>query len=278
MTRGAAGVAGRTRFVIERAGRSVLNTAMKYILALALLGLALPLRAEPGSVVERLIASYDAVQSVQVEIRRDTGGPAGGGRRLSRVYFRRPDRLHVESVTPPRRRIVADGATFYSYIEGDPKGFSRPVAQLEGDWLTSLRQVPGTAMDHLLRLRGFPEEALPAAEGLPTRVAVKRDDRVAVLGLDAQGRLARFELFTDPGLAAAVARYDYENFVEPLPGVWFATLQRAGLRQGREEAVETTRLSNLQVNQPIPDPMFRHETFFEGVVFTDNLDDLYGDP
>lgn len=249
---------------------------MKYLLAFSLLGLAVPLRAEPESTVERLLASYDAVQSVQVEIRRDTAGPAGSGRRLSRVYFRRPDQLHVESVTPPRRRIVADGTNFYSYIEGDPKGFSRPVAQLEGDWLTSLRQVPGTAMDHLLRLRGFPEEALPGTELFPTRIAIRRDERVAVLGLDAQGRLARFELFTDASLATPIARYEYENFIEPIPGVWFATIQKAGLRQGREEAVETTRLSNLQVNQLIPDPLFRHDTFFEGVAFTDNLDELYG--
>lgn len=69
-------------------------------------------KASAELVMERLIASYDAVEAAQVEVRRDMQGPGGNGRRLSRVFFQRPDRLHVESVTPPRRRIVADGAMF----------------------------------------------------------------------------------------------------------------------------------------------------------------------
>lgn len=232
--------------------------------------------ASADSVVERIIASYDGVQSVQVEIRRDTAGPGGSARRLSRVYFRRPDQLHVEAVTPPRRRIVADGTNFYSYIDGDPKGYARPVSALDGDWLVSLRQVPGTAMDHLLRLRGSPEESLPGTEAFPTRVGIRVESRYVVLNLDSNGRLARVEFFTDPSQATLLARYEYENFQEAAPGAWFALLQKAGLRQGREETTETTRLTGLAVNQPIPDPLFSHVTFFTGVTFTDSLDDIYG--
>ncbi len=236
--------------------------------------MAAHVRAE--SVVDRLIASYDAVESVQVEIRRDLQGPGGSGRRLSRVYFQRPDRLHVESVTPPRRRIVADGDMFYSYIEGDPKGFARPVNQLDGDWLISLRQVPGTPMDHLLRIRGMSEDPLPATEAFPVRVGVRAMTRYVVLNLDSEGRLARVEFFTDPSMSSLLARYEYEQFQAPLPGVWFPMLQKAGLVfPDRRESVETTRLSNLAVNQLIPAPLFRHDTFFPGVVFTDNLDEIY---
>ncbi len=239
------------------------------------LGLVLADVARAESVVERLIASYDAVESVQVEIRRDTQGPGGSGRRLSRVYFQRPDRLHVESVTPPRRRIVSDGEMFYSYIEGDPKGFARPVDALEGDWLISLRQVPGTPMDHLLRVRGIEEEPLAGTADFPVRVALRTDTRYVILNLDPQGRLARVEFFTDPSMSTLLARYEYEQYSEPLPSVWFPMLQKAGVIVDRREIVETTRLSNLAVNQSIPAPLFRHDTFFTGVVFTDNLDDIY---
>lgn len=228
------------------------------------------------SVVERIIASYDAVQSAQVEVRRDTQAHGANTRRLSRVYFQRPDRLHVESVTPPRRRIVADGSRFYSYIEGDPKGYARPIAELDADWLVSLRQVPGTAMDHLLRIRGAAEEPLPGTEFFPTRVGLALESRYVVLNLDPEGRLARLEFFGDAVQSNLLARYEYENFQEPAPGAWFAMLQKAGLRQGQHEFVETTRLSNLVVNQPIPAPLFQHATFFDGVRFTDSLDELYG--
>ncbi|MCZ7592988.1 MAG: hypothetical protein M5U15_13000 [Kiritimatiellae bacterium] len=62
------------------------------MLLFGLLGLALAATsARAESVVDKLIASYDAVQSVQVEIRRDTAGGGGSMRRLSRVYFKRPD-------------------------------------------------------------------------------------------------------------------------------------------------------------------------------------------
>ena len=102
-------------FRIESAVGTVLNRGMKPLL-IGLLGLSFAGIAsadEPAaSVVERLLASYDSVQTVQAEFRRDTEGAGGNGRRLSRVYFKRPDHIHVETVTPPRRRIVADGTNF----------------------------------------------------------------------------------------------------------------------------------------------------------------------
>ena len=42
------------------------------------------------------------------------------------------------------------------------------------------------------------------------------------------------------------------------------------------ESEETTRVSNAVVNQPIPGALFLPATFFKGVEFTDNLDDIYG--
>lgn len=266
-------------FRVESGRRSVLNSGMKWLL-IGVIGVLFTGSAgatEPAtSVVERLLSTYDGVQTVQAEIRRDTEGPSGKSRRLSRVYYKRPDQIHVEGVTPPRRRIVADGTHFYSYIDGDPKGYARPIAALEGDWLISLRQIPGTPTDFLLRLRGQPEEPLPATDRFPTRIGVKVESRYFVLSLDSTGRLAQLEFFNDAPHGTPIASYTYENYQEPTPGAWFPLVQRAVLRDGRDEVVETTRLSNLRVNQVVPDPLFLPDTFFKGVVFTDNLDDIYG--
>ena len=57
--------------------------------------------ARGESVLERVLKSYDAVQTLSCEIRRDTPLPDGQTlRMLSRVYFQRPDRLHVENSSP----------------------------------------------------------------------------------------------------------------------------------------------------------------------------------
>lgn len=53
------------------------------------------------TVRERVLAAYDAVQTLSCEIRRDTPLPDGQVlRMLSRVYYQRPDRLHVENFSP----------------------------------------------------------------------------------------------------------------------------------------------------------------------------------
>ena len=57
---------------------------------------------------------------------------------LSRVYYQRPDRLHVENFSPVKRHIVSDGTVFRSYTEGAPQGFSRPVAELNEEMLRNL--------------------------------------------------------------------------------------------------------------------------------------------
>ena len=107
--------------------------------------------------LERVLKPYDAVQSLSCEIRRDTPLPDGQTlRMLSRVYYQRPDRLHVENFSPVKRRIVSDGTVFRSYTEGAPQGFSRPVAELNEEMLRNLRMVPGSAAGVLEVLAGAP--------------------------------------------------------------------------------------------------------------------------
>ena len=74
-----------------------------------------------GPVLDRVLKSYDSIQTFSCEIRRDTPLPDGQTlRMLSRVYYQRPDRLHVENFSPVKRRIISDGTVFRSYAEGAP--------------------------------------------------------------------------------------------------------------------------------------------------------------
>lgn len=243
------------------------------------LGLCLgSLTAAAGAetLAQRLLASYQPVQSVQCEIRKDTTSSAGQMRRLSRVYWRRVDQLHVDGVAPVRRRIVSDGATLHSYIDGDPKGYACPIPKLDQGWLISLRQIPGTPMDHLLRLGDAPEEELPAAAGFPVRRGYAMGRVYVALSLDASNRLARVEFFSGRDQQVRTGQYDYSSFQEPLPGVWIPLLHKASFEHEGERTEETTRVSGLAVNTALSDQLFSPATFFPGVTFTDNLDDLYG--
>ena len=69
--------------------------------------------ARGETVLQRVLKSYDAIQSLSCEIRRDTPLPDGQTMRmLSRVYYQRTDKLHVENFSPVKRRIVSDGSVF----------------------------------------------------------------------------------------------------------------------------------------------------------------------
>jgi outer membrane lipoprotein-sorting protein len=137
-----------------RTPRRIVRLAVKRVGAGLLLAFCLAAASRAQTLAERLLAQYDAVRSLSCEIRKDVSGAAGTVRTLSRVYYERPDRLNVENFTPVKRRIVCDGTNFFSYVEGDSKGFTRPVAELDEIMLLQLRKIPGTAADHLFRLRG----------------------------------------------------------------------------------------------------------------------------
>jgi hypothetical protein len=212
---------------------------------------------------------------VTCEIRKDSESAGGKVRMLSRVYYQRPDRLHVENVTPLPRRIIADGTNLYSYITGDARGFCRPIDRLDDDMLAELRKVPGTATDHLLRLRGVAETVLDPTPEFPVRRGYAGDRAFTVLSLDATGRLARIEFFTAADLKQKRAQYDYSAFLPAAEGVWIPCLHRAELNLNGETARETVRVGNLSVDAPIPPSLFVAGPFFKGVKFVDSYEKVY---
>ena len=102
--------------------------------------------AHAGKEVDRLLAEYSNIETVSCQIRRTKEGAAGKIKFMSRVYYTNKNQIHAEGITPVKRRTIADGKRLYQYVEGDPKGFSRPIEELSEQMRISLQFVPGTAM------------------------------------------------------------------------------------------------------------------------------------
>ena len=244
------------------------------VLAAALL---LPTAAPAGDAVRALLDGYDSVPQLTCELRRDLrGGDGDTVRFLSRIWFRRPDRLHAENLSPMKRRTVCDGTTLRQYTEGLPRGFARPVAELEGDALVNLRMLPGSNSNWLEPFRDLPETELPPDGAAVRRVACTQPGKAyAVLSFDAEGRWTRLEMYTSEAMTDRLLRADMEDFAEIAPGVWLARRQKIDLSMDGSVRTETVRLDNLSATAPIPDAMFDAESFFPGVTFADSFDKMF---
>ena len=237
--------------------------------------MAATIAARGETVLERVLKPLDAVQSLSCEIRRDTPLPDGQTMRmLSRVYYQRPDKLHVENFSPVKRRIVSDGAVFRSFTEGAPRGFSRPVAELNDAMSRNLRMVPGSAANLLEGLKGVAEVALDPTAEFPVRAGYDNGKSFSVVSLDGQGRLARFEVFGSAAMTDVLTRMDFSAFQEVVPGTWIAGLQQSKITFQGLERTETTRVDNLAANGEIPAALFEAAAFFPDVQFVDSFEKI----
>ena len=55
--------------------------------------------------LEQFCRSYTNIHTVSCMVRKTTELQGHTAKMLSRVYYQRPDRLHVENIVPLRRRI-----------------------------------------------------------------------------------------------------------------------------------------------------------------------------
>jgi len=228
--------------------------------------------------VDRLLGEYGQINTATCHIRRIVKSEAGETSFISRVYWKNDDHLHVENLAPIPRRIISDSSTFFSYVEGDPKGFSRSVDDLSKPMLFSLRKIPGTAMDHLLRLKGLDEQRLDS-NGKLHQIAYDTGSQYVVLGFDSQHRLVTINFFKTAERTIRTASYRYSNFKEVVTGIWIPLIHEATLYgEGIDRVSETIHLDRLVINQPVAVSWFDPKTFFDKEVdFVDSFAKIYGE-
>lgn len=253
----------------------VLTSAAAFGAALAWAGANGAPAPDAPRLADRLIGEYGRIERLSCHIRREVETPQGRTRFLSRVFWERGGRLHVDNSSPLPRTIVSDGTNFFSYIQGDPRGFSRPVAELDEEMTLNLLKVPGTAMEHLLRLKDAAETPLPPEPDLPVRAGYVAGRIYAELNLDASNRLVRVDLFDAADRARRTARYDYSRFEEVLPGVWIPLRHEARVELGGAEITEIVQIDRLDARSPIAPALFQPGLHFHGVQFEPSFDRVY---
>ena len=228
------------------------------------------------SLAEQLCSIYSQIKSVSCEIRKTTKGSGRTMRMLSRVHYKAPNRVHVDNVSPIKRTIIADGKCLYYHESGVPRGFSRPIDELSDTWMAPLRNIPGTAIEHLLPIRGIPETALtPSPEGHERR-GYQAKDVYVVLTVDAEKRIHCIDFFKSSAMETKTGEYTFTHFQEVMTGCWVPAQHKATLFLPADEVVtETRRISNLTVNGAIPDHLFNPELFFKDVEFVDDFQETY---
>ena len=233
--------------------------------------------ADEPTLVERLCAEYERIETITCEIRKTTVGGGRTVRMLSRVFYKKPDHIHVDNVAPAKRRIIADGKKFYYHEQGVPRGFSRPIAELTEEWLSSLRNIPGTPMEHLLKLKAIQKEiSLPGTKEFPLRKGYQAEKVFVVLSCDMEKRLIRIEFFDSAEMKEKTGQYDYSAFQKVDDNCWISCLQKAVIFLPDGETVtETRHITNFEANKPIADSMFNADIFFKDVEFVSEFDQTY---
>jgi len=219
--------------------------------------------------VDRLIEANGKIQSMRCDIRREVEVKDRLVSTLSRIWFARPDHLHVETVTPNPRRIVVDGEAIYKWIDGQSEGVRIPLAEAPEAELLQVRRLPASGEEYLLRLKGAPETPLPAEDGFTVRRAYTpaAPHPYTIVALDEEGRLARIELFNPEDHSHRLSRVDFGGWKD-IGDFWIATVQLTEAR-GRDNVAlyETLRVSQLKINETIDPTQFEAATWAKGVAF-----------
>jgi hypothetical protein len=233
---------------------------------------------EELTLAQKLCAEYGRLDSVSCEILKTTSADGKSIKWLSRVFYQKGDRIHVENVAPAKRRIIADGKVLYYYAEGDRRGYSKPIPELPAEWLASLHNVPGTPMEHLLKLKDIPETVLEGTTDLPVRRGYQAPKVFVVLSCDKDGKLTRIEFYSAADMQKKTAEYEYAFFQKITETCWIPCLHKAVLYlPSGDRAEETRRINNLEINKPIAPALFEHLPFFKDIEFTDEFEKTYSE-
>ena len=241
---------------------NVINSAFLWLVIMSC-------NADEPTLAQKLCDQYQNIKTITCEIRKTTKSSKLTTRMLSRVFYKNPDHIHVDIISPLKRTIIADGKNLYHHNEGASKGFSRPISELDETWLASLKNIPGTPMEHLLRLRNTPETSIPSTEEFPVRKGFQKENLFAVLSCDNLGRLISIEFFKSSDMKEKTGIYTYSEFTKIDDDCYVPCLHKGVLfMPDGEEVSETRVITNFEANKPIPDKMFDPSLFFKNIEFT----------
>lgn len=231
---------------------------------------------EEQTVAEKLLAAYDNIETISCQIRKTTDGGGSSVTMLSRVFFKKPDHIHVENVSPSKRRIIADGVKLFYHEETVPRGFSKPISQLEPEWLAHLRNIPGTPVEHLRKLADIKENQLEPTPEFPIRRSYQTPKVFVIISCDTNGCPVQFDFYKTSDMKDKTAQVNYSSFQKVSDNCWIPCLHKSVLfLPGGDKVTETRRIDNLRVNEPIADSMFSADLFFKKIEFVTTFRDTY---
>ncbi len=232
--------------------------------------------AEDSTLANKLYAGYNNITSISCEIRKTSTAQDQTVRMLSRVYYQKPGKIHVDNVSPVRKRIISDGTNLYFYQNNALRGFSCPVAELKEPMLSAYKNIPSTPMEHLRKLTRHQESPLPPTQDFAVRKAYKTEKMFVVLSADNDYKLQRIEFFKTSNMKEKSGEYNYSEFQKAGEKCWIPTVHKAviSLSEGKK-LTETRHIQNLQINKHITPKLFDHTTFFTDVHFTDDFIKTY---
>lgn len=259
---------------MTQSSRTCLNTSRRGHLirsTIILLALTAGIAYCQDTEVEKLIAEFKKIETVTCSVRKTTTANGLTLRMSSRVHYKKGGFIHVENVTPSKRRIIADSKALYYYDASVKKGFSRPIEQLDANWSASLETVPASPMEHLFKMLSLKQE--PASDKSPDgeKFTYNGEKNHIVMTLDAQHRVTSLEFYKDADLSTRFAVYTYSEFVEA-GTTWLAQTQKAELTlPDGSVAKEIRQFDNLAINKDIPAKLFDHNLFMKDIEFVDDF-------
>lgn len=221
--------------------------------------------AHPSSLTlaEKICSSYTNVNTVSCQVSKVIKAETLSSRLLSRIYYQRPDCLHVENISPLKRRILSDGTNFYSALPEKKKVYTTALTNLPPTMKVMQESIPGSPLEYLLPLQGLPEDILESLPDQPVRRGYQTDKLYIVLATDNSNRLTQIAFYQDNTLKERTALVTYDKFIRVTDNCWLSSFQRLETKLQDSKLDETRHFSNVEVNQPLADGLFNPANFFK---------------
>ncbi len=222
------------------------------------------------TLVQELLAAHADIKTMRCDVRREVDVDGQLKTSLSRVWFERPNRLRVESVSPTPRGIVVDGTTIFKWVKGQAHGVKIRLDEAPKAELIQVQRVPATGQEYLLHVENCPETPLPSKPGFPIRRGYTQSAPLpyTVVSMTAGNRLGRIELFASSAQTNRLLKVDYSGWKEVAQDIWIpCTQETTGYRREGSAVFETLRASSIVVNRDIAPRHFNPKPWAKKVRF-----------